>query len=557
MRAAALLLAVSVTIGAGQTPSRTLSPNAGTPGAIDPPAAVPIAAAPVGDPTSAVIRGRVVRADNGQPIEGARVGSVENGFVVSDAEGRFEWTRLHAGTYTLKASANGFPAIGFGSRGVGDSGRAITLGPGQVVDGIDFALPRGAVLSGVVFDERGEPLPLATVWVLRQRFVNGEGRLVQATETDQASDAVSGADITDDLGRFRIYGLRAGTYYLAGRQPDAGAVPRSATNFTDYDLDAPPLYPTGGSLAEAQPITLAAGQELSGLWFAVRPLTTATITVLLSSSKGPVQGTFAYGHPNGGRSINKTGADGRYSLTRRPPGTYTFFARDAGQVAFARVELHGEDVSVPLTMKPGAVVRGRVVTDEESLTPLPPNVTIVGRLLQPREVVTTPANPDGAFELTGLFGPMYITAAADRGAGWFIKQVLIGGRDVTGLPVDTSRNVDNVRIVITQKVTDLSGTIRDDKGQVAPDAHVFVFPEEPEKRWTGTPYVRAARAGADGRFILRGLLPGRYRAVAVESLESGDETNPALIDQLDYASSPVTLTSGVTSTVALRLVPWP
>jgi hypothetical protein len=152
MRAAALLLAVSVTIGAGQTPSRTLSPNAGTPGAIDPPAAVPIAAAPVGDPTSAVIRGRVVRADNGQPIEGARVGSVENGFVVSDAEGRFEWTRLHAGTYTLKASANGFPAIGFGSRGVGDSGRAITLGPGQVVDGIDFALPRGSDHSGDVID---------------------------------------------------------------------------------------------------------------------------------------------------------------------------------------------------------------------------------------------------------------------------------------------------------------------------------------------------------------------------------------------------------------------
>jgi hypothetical protein len=133
----------------------------------------------------------------------------------------------------------------------------------------------------------------------------------------------------------------------------------------------------------------------------------------------------------------------------------------------------------------------------------------------------------------------------------------MGGRDVTGLPVDSSRDVDNVRIVITQKVTELSGSIRDDKGQVAPDAHVFVFPEEPDKRWAGTPYVRAARAGADGRFTLRGLLPGRYRAVAVESLETGDETNPKLIDELDYASSPVTLTTGVTSTVDLRLVRWP
>jgi protocatechuate 3,4-dioxygenase beta subunit len=559
MRAAALLLAVGVTIvSADQAPPRATPQSAGPPGEVNPPTAKPLAATPAADPISAVIRGRVVRADNGQPIEGARVGNASAGsaIAISDADGRFELTKLRAGTYTLAAYASGYPVVGFGSRGFGDS-RPITVAPGQIVNGVDFAVPRGAVLAGVVLDEHGEPLPLAAVWVLRQRFVNGERRLVQATESDPTSGVVTGGDITDDLGRFRIYGLRPGTtYYLAGRQPAAGAVARTTTSVRDYDLSAPALYPTGGSFAEAQPLTFAPGQEISGLSFSVRPRPTATITVSMSGPNGAQRGTFSYRQPDGSEyPTNTTSVDGRYSISRRPPGTYTFFARDdAGLVGVARVELNGEDVVVPLTMKPGWVLRGRVVTDEESLVGLPANVTVSGRLLQPGRGVATPAKPDGSFELTGLVGPIHLMTSA---AGWFTKQVLVGGRDVTGLPLNTSRDIDDVQVVITQRVTGLSGTIRDDKGRPAADAYMVVFPEDPEKRWAGSPYVRAARAGADGQFTLRGMPPGRYRAVAVAFLESGDETNPDLITQLDHVSMPVTLAGGVTPTLDLRLAPWP
>lgn len=564
MRGATALIALcAMTAAAAHLQPRPAAgaPVQGSPGAINPrPTGDPAATgASKPDPLNAVIRGRVVRADNGQPVEGARVSASNAGSVpaVSDADGRFELTKLRAGTYALTAYANGFPSVAFGSRRLGDAGRTITLAPGQILNGIDFALPKGAVLSGTILDERGEPLPMAAVWVLRPRFIDGERRLMRATPSDPSS-GTEGADVTDDLGRFRIFGLPAGTYFLAARPPDAGQSAAAGSEF--YETPAPALYPTGGPLAEARPVTVAAGQELSGLSFAVRPVRTASITVVLSSRNGPVAGEVFYWQLNGTSYTVRTQADGRYSFSRQPPGTYTFLARVGDQVAFARVEVNGEDVLVPLAMTRGGTVRGRIVTDVELPDGLrPADVNVRARLLQvsaqTSNFVRATVMPDLSFELTGVSGPIHLTGSA--AGGWITKQLLADGTDVTGMPLDASRDVDGLQLVLTKQVVELTGSVRDARGRAAADATVLIFADDPDKRWNGTPYLRTARAGGDGRFTLRGVPAGRYRAVAVDFLENGDETNPDLPAQLDSASVPVTLSNGVTTTLDLRLAPWP
>lgn len=549
-----LVLCVALT-DVGQTSQRPTAPTSttsGGPGRVNP--APSAQAAQDTDPLNATIRGRVVRADNGQPIEGARVSiNAVTVSAVSDIDGRFELTKLRAGTYSPTAYANGFPRLPFGSRRLGDAGRSIALEPGQVVNGVDFALPRGAVLSGVLLDERGQPLALAPVWVLRQQFIEGHRRLMRATDSDPTSGVETGFDLTDDFGRFRIFGLRQGTYYLAGRQPDAGLI--GAGTMGSYDLSTPTaLYP-GDSIAEAQPLTVSTGQELSGLAFALRPIRTANITVVLSSRNGPFAGNFSYEQVGGiSVPINQPGPDGRYTLGRRLPGTYTFFVRDGDQVAFARVDLNGEDLLVPLSTKRGGTLRGRVVTDVGAPPgPQPADINLSAWLLEPKSNVSVTVKPDLSFEVTGLIGPMRLTASART--GWSTRQLLVGGSDVTGLLLDGSRDITDVEVVLTQAVVELSGMVRDSTGRPAADASVVVFADDADRRWIGSPFLRVARAGADGRFTLRGVPAGRYRAAALEFLESSEATNPDLPAQLDSASTPVTLTHGVPATLDLRLVP--
>ena len=67
--------------------------------------------------------------------------------------------------------------------------------------GLDLSLPSGGVLTGHVLDEAGEPLGAAVVQAQRQRYVGG------VPQPDQAMMAV---DVTDDLGRFRLFGLPVG-----------------------------------------------------------------------------------------------------------------------------------------------------------------------------------------------------------------------------------------------------------------------------------------------------------------------------------------------------------
>ena len=75
---------------------------------------------------------------------------------------------------------------------------------------------------------------------------------------------------------------------------------------------------------------------------------------------------------------------------------------------------------------------------------------------------------------------------------------------------------------MTNVATEISGTVRDASGAPAPDAVVLLIPTT-EEFWTRTSrHVGIVRAGADGRYLVRGLPSGEYRAVASLDLEDAD-----------------------------------
>src|SRR5438876_17334 len=133
-----------------------------------------------------VIRGRVVRADTGEPLRRVQVRVDEwstgdrsgPAATMTDAEGRYELTQLPAGRYQLKATRGGYVEVAYGQRRPFERGRPLELGEGAVLQNIDFALPPGAVVTGRVVDEAGEAIAHVSASLDRRRYMVGARRLV-------------------------------------------------------------------------------------------------------------------------------------------------------------------------------------------------------------------------------------------------------------------------------------------------------------------------------------------------------------------------------------------
>lgn len=163
-----------------------------------------------------MILGQVISGDAGTPVRRARVtlsGAELRGqrSTVTDDEGRFVFTQLPAGRYTMNASKAGYVTIAYGAKAPGRAGTPIQLADGQKLEGRPIPMPKGGVVTGVVLDEYGEPSPGTAVRALRQVIRTGEKRLESA-----------GTSTTDDRGMYRIYGLQPGQYVVTAQPRNTG-----------------------------------------------------------------------------------------------------------------------------------------------------------------------------------------------------------------------------------------------------------------------------------------------------------------------------------------------
>src|SRR5436190_945647 len=83
----------------------------------------------------------------------------------TDAEGRFQFQGLPAGSYRISASR-----VGFFDR---PTRRPITLGQDDHVTNAEIRLPPQGVITGHVLDEDGDPVGDARVAIFKQVYRNG------------------------------------------------------------------------------------------------------------------------------------------------------------------------------------------------------------------------------------------------------------------------------------------------------------------------------------------------------------------------------------------------
>jgi hypothetical protein len=232
------------------------------------------------------------------------------------------------------------------------------------------------------------------------------------------------------------------------------------------------------------------------------------------------------------------------------------------EVGSLPVTVTGEDLAnVVLVTAKGATASGRLSFDGGT----PPNGITSIRVMPvaadgdagPTMVLGggNSVKADGSFEVKGLLGARLLRLM-NVPAGWSVKSVRVNGTDIadTGMEFKPGEAVTGVEIALTNRVSNVSGTVTDSNSEAVKDYTLVIFSDDPQ-RWTlpSTRYVVGRRPDQNGRFEVKSLPPGSYYAAAVEYLPDGEWNDPDVLERLKATAKRFALDEGESKTLELKI----
>ena len=530
---------------------------------------------------TAVLKGQVIAAGTGAPVRRAQVRAFSSegrggGVTSTNNEGRWEIKDLPAGRYSISAMKGGFAQASYGQRRPGEPGTPIDLGEGQVAERVNFIMSRGAVIAGRIVDDGGEPVAGTNVSAMRFMFMSGTRRLVPG-------GGEGSQDRTDDQGNFRLYGLPPGDYYVSAAASNSNNFMAAGMNNTEADGFAPTYFPGTPSVSEATRIPLKAGQEMTGANFALIVARLARIRGRALNSRGePIIGGMLMLAPadpmmgmNFGMNMSnaQVAADGSFQFANIAPGRYNLTVRPRGmpgansEFAVMPVTVGNEDIdNLFVTTGVGATVTGVITTDDGSVPSFRADaVQIFAQQVDPSFSMIgggpTKINEDFTFEMNSVFDRRLIRGAVGMGptnisSGWYLKAVFYDGQDVTdtGIDFQPGRSYEGLQVIFTQKATELSGVVTDDRGKPIVDATVIIFPATRDKWVSMSRFVRTIRPDTNGKYSVKAMPPADdYLIIAVQSLEPGQFSDPEFLERAKEEAKSFTLNEGELKAVDVKL----
>jgi hypothetical protein len=457
------------------------------------------------------------------------------------------------------------------------SGRLIDVARDEVKDRVDVQMARWGTISGTVTDEYGDPIRGVEVEALQVGYRAGRRLLTHATSIQPIRGSVSATPsrLTDDLGRYRLYGLPPGQYIVSAA---VGQV--SSEDIPGYGRS---YFPGTPNAADAQFVTVALMQDVVVGDLPLSKATTVRVAGTVHDPSGKPEttpGALTLAPSQHSPSVidvavgARIDADGTFVFPNVAPGEYviqTYRSRlpvyPGGEFGALTVNVGGSDVTgLTLQTFPGSSVAGRIRFDDAPDPAAMPKPSDVEVAAIPADVDLSPAtNPPSTdaragwtFELEGLNGPHRLQVVRAP-TGWTLKAIRVNGIDVTDKPMafgTRDQSLANVEVVMTNRGTALSGTIADDRGQPAPGATLVVFSTDRGAWYDASRYLRHAMAGPDGSVKVAGLPPGSYYASAITRMPAGGEDawqDPQFLESLMAGASTVSVADGQTPALALRL----
>jgi hypothetical protein len=400
------------------------------------------------------------------------------------------------------------------------------------------------------------------VEVLQVQYEAGRRRLVP----------VSSSRLTDDLGRYRLYGLAPGQYIVSA------AVGQVFTE--DLPGYGRAYFPGTPNPAEARYVPVGLAQDVTAVDIALSRMRTARVAgiVLGPSGEPTAPGSLSLAPSQRSSSVTsvpvsaRIAPDGMFEFPNVPPGEYVIQAyrgrvnnHTEGEFGAAFVSVEDADVTgVVVRTSSGSSVTGRFRFDVDAPATLPAPADFELAAI-PTDLDMSPARPasadihgDWTFEVSGLNGPRRLQLVRTP-PGFALEEMRVNGADVTDRPIafgTRAQSLANVEVVVTNRVTELSGAIVDGRERPVAGATVIVFSMDRQQWYPASRYLRRTSSSQDGAFTMTGVPAGSYFVAAAAAIPAGAEDawqDPAFLETLISDASTVGLTERQKAVLTLRL----
>jgi len=479
------------------------------------------------------VKGSVVNALTGELLRKATVtlkGRASYS-ATTDAGGKFSLEGTQADEFEIHAARHGF--IDF------YEARKLKIS-GDAKKDLTIKMTPQCVLAGHVFDEDGDPVENADVFIVRRIA----GR-----------DIFSQSENTDNEGHFAVTGLQAGSYIVSAADPGAEQAeawrphPRM-----DYVRT---YYPNGIGAEAAVPVLLAAGTENRTLDIRLRKERVfhvrGHITNLpkLFGSILLVSRDAAKHQPEIQAQIH----EGKFEFTGILPGDYVVLMSPGAfnpenrqfvnSTMFCRIPLAVGDRDIDdltIDLAPGATITGSIKMEGSAKLPEKwPLLYMVGQ----GEVRTMSVKEDGTFTWSDVPPDTYEIKLAQTD-GIYLKTVRFNGQPASMTAWDlTSSAAGTLEVILSPNAAQISGVVRDKDGVPVADKRVTV--------WRPGDAARSVPSNADGSFLFGSLAPGEYKVLAWEEIEYDWSVAPEFISR--FEASQVKVQEGSKQSIDLTMLP--
>jgi hypothetical protein len=505
------------------------------------------------------VEGVVVKSTTGEGLKRATVqltpigGGQEPYSTLTENSGRFSIRGIAPGRYAINAWGNGYfeeaPQKGRGRTQLS----ILDLTPGKSVSGIAFRMVPPGVIAGTVYDENGDPVTSAQVHALH---VGGSATRWQISG--------AGSGLTNDLGEYRIWGLRPGKYLVAASYQPPQNNPSQQTD----EVYLPTFHPSTSDTSQATVVEVQAGGETLGIDVDLRQAHAVTVrgrivfdgpvkslrNVYVSLTPRAAEGSYSLS--NYGISVRNDSGD--FEIRGVPPGPYDLSAywNDGKRQLYGRTLIEVGNANLdgvtcalgsPITLAGRFRVEGGNQFD----------FTRLGLWLQPLENTMGAGGgqvrADGTFVMENVYDGNYRVHVSGYAEEYYVKSARQGGSEVleSGLTISRSQPPAPLEIVLSLDGGRVDGSVLQEQRPVG-GAMVVLVPDPPRRDCEEMYSMKTT--DALGRFSLLGLPPGDFKLFAWETVQGTNYTDPEFFGAFEGHGTPVHIRERQQQTVQLEVI---